>query len=87
MRILHLDSSINGEKSVSRTVSQSIVDQLRALNLDAEIVRRDLVAEPLPHLTLDAFADRSVLDEFLDADVLVIGAAMYNFTVPTQLNA
>jgi FMN-dependent NADH-azoreductase len=45
------------------------------------------VSEPLPHLTLDAFADSSVLDEFLGADTVVIGAPMYNFTLPTQLKA
>ena len=43
--------------------------------------------DPLPHLTLDAFADTSVLDEFLAADTIVIGAPMYNFTLPTQLKA
>ena len=41
----------------------------------------------MPHLTLDAFADSSVLDEFLAADTVVIGAPMYNFTLPTQLKA
>ena len=29
----------------------------------------------------------AVLEEFLDAEVLVIGAPMYNFSVPTQLKA
>jgi FMN-dependent NADH-azoreductase len=38
-------------------------------------------------LTLDAFADTAVLDEFLAADTIVIGAPMYNFTLPTQLKA
>ena len=87
MTILHLDSSINGENSASRAISRSIVDRLRAGNPGAEVVTRDLVREPLPHLTLDAFADSSVLDEFLAADTIVIGAPMYNFTLPTQLKA
>ncbi len=51
------------------------------------VITRDLVADPLPHLTLDAFADTQVLDEFLAADTVVIGAPMYNFTLPTQLKA
>jgi FMN-dependent NADH-azoreductase len=85
--ILHIDASINGENSASRAISRSIVDQLRAANPGAALVKRDLVSEPLPHLTLDAFADSSVLDEFLDADTIVIGAPMYNFTLPTQLKA
>jgi FMN-dependent NADH-azoreductase len=85
--ILHIDSSINGENSASRAISRSIVDQLRALNPGAELVVRDLVTEPLPHLTLEAFADSEVLDEFLAADTVVIGAPLYNFTLPTQLKA
>jgi FMN-dependent NADH-azoreductase len=83
--ILHIDSSINGDNSASRAISAKIVDQLRATNPDAELIHRDLVTEPLPHLTLDAFADTRVLEEFLDADTIVIGAPMYNFTLPTQL--
>jgi len=85
--ILHIDSSINGENSASRAISARIVQQLKALNRGEEVIYRDLAAEPLPHLTLDAFADTSVLDEFLAADTVVIGAPMYNFTVPTQLKA
>ena len=87
MTILHIDSSINGENSASRTISRSIVDQLRASDSAAALVTRDLVADPLPHLTLDAFADTSVLDEFLAAGTIVVGAPMYNFTLPTQLKA
>jgi FMN-dependent NADH-azoreductase len=83
--ILHIDSSISGENSASRAISRSIVDRLRGA--DAQVVTRDLVNEPLPHLTLDAFADTSVLDEFLGADTIVIGAPMYNFSLPSQLKA
>jgi FMN-dependent NADH-azoreductase len=84
---LHIDSSITGKGSVSRTVSQSIVDRLLGREPTAAVVRRDLAAEPLPHLTLDSFADSSVLEEFLAAETVVIGAPMYNFTLPTQLKA
>jgi FMN-dependent NADH-azoreductase len=80
---LHIDSSITGENSASRTLTRSIVDQLKSDN----VVYRDLAAAPLPHLTLDAFADTSVLDEFLAADTVVIGAPMYNFTLSTQLKS
>jgi FMN-dependent NADH-azoreductase len=85
--ILHIDSSISGDNSASRAISRSILDQLQALNPGAEVISRDLVSDPLPHLTLDAFVDSSVLDEFLAADTIVIGAPMYNFTLPTQLKA
>jgi FMN-dependent NADH-azoreductase len=35
----------------------------------------------------DLAAGQAVLDEFLAADTIVIGAPMYNFTVPSQLKA
>ena len=76
MTILHVDSSINGENSATRTLTRSIVDQLKSAQWGEEVVYRDLAAEPLAHLTLDAFADTSVLDEFLAADTIVIGAPM-----------
>jgi FMN-dependent NADH-azoreductase len=85
--ILHIDASINGDNSASRAISRSIVKQVKGANWGEPIVYRDLAANPLAHLTLDAFADTSVLDEFLAADVIVIGAPMYNFTLPTQLKA
>jgi len=85
--ILHIDSSISGEQSATRTLTRSIVDQLKNAQWGEQIVYRDLAANPLPHLTLDAFADTTVLDEFLAADTVVVGAPMYNFTLPTQLKA
>ena len=87
MTILHLDSSINGDGSASRELTKSIVGQLKGSLWGEQIVYRDLAANPLPHLTLDAFADSTVLDEFFAADTVVIGAPMYNFTLPTQLKA
>ncbi len=87
MTILRIDSSITGEASVSRQLTSAIIDQLKAQQSNAEIVTRDLAAEPLDHLTLAAFADTKVLDEFLAADTIVIGAPMYNFGVPSQLKA
>ena len=87
MTILHIDSSISGENSASRAISAGIVDQLKSAQWGEQVVYRDLAAEPLPHLTFDAFADTTVLDEFLAADTIVIGAPMYNFTLPTQLKA
>ncbi len=87
MTILHIDASINGENSASRAISRSIVDQLMTENGSSELIYRDLALEPLPHLTLAAFADNRVIDEFLNADTVVIGAPMYNFTLPTQLKA
>ena len=87
MTILKIDSSITGEASVSRQLTAAITDQLAAQNPGRRLVVRDLANEPLDHITLAAFADTQVLDEFLEADTVVIGAPMYNFSVPSQLKA
>ncbi len=82
MTILHIDSSISGQESASRALTRSIVERLDS----DRVVYRDLAADPLGHLT-ERGQDPHVLDEFLAADIVVIGAPMYNFTLPTQLKA
>jgi FMN-dependent NADH-azoreductase len=44
-------------------------------------------ATPDAALQPDIAAGAAVLEEFLAADIVVIGAPMYNFTIPTQLKA
>ena len=44
-------------------------------------------AEPPAELKDDLVLSRAVLDEFLAADTIVLGAPMYNFTIPSQLKA
>jgi FMN-dependent NADH-azoreductase len=87
MTILKIDSSITGDNSVSRQLTAAVTEQLRSANAGAEILERDLVATPLSHLTLGGSGDQDILNEFLAADTVVIGAPMYNFTVPSQLKA
>ena len=64
MKLLHLDSSILGEGSASRTVSAAVVEQFRAAQPDLDVTYRDLVADPLPHLTQDVWTS---LDSGTDA--------------------
>jgi FMN-dependent NADH-azoreductase len=40
-----------------------------------------------PAIQKDVAAGQAVLEEFLAADTVVIGAPMYNFTIPSQLKA
>jgi FMN-dependent NADH-azoreductase len=81
--VLHIDASINGGNSASRAISLDCRPaQVRAVGRGGRVPRSR--PEPAPHLTLDAFADTSALDEFLAADTVVIGAPMYNLTLPTQ---
>jgi FMN-dependent NADH-azoreductase len=44
-------------------------------------------AAPEAALLQDLAAGQAVLDEFLTADIVVLGAPMYNFTIPSQLKA
>jgi FMN-dependent NADH-azoreductase len=94
MKLLHLDSSALGAYSVSRELGAAIVEAWKHRHPNASTTYRDLAANPLPHwLPVSdpndpvARENAAVLDEFLDADVLVIGAPMYNFGVPSQLKA
>jgi FMN-dependent NADH-azoreductase len=105
MKLLHVDSSIFGEGSVSRVLSAEVVAAQRALHPGIEVTYRDLAADPLGHLTRihfaalkgvlpadresarDLAAGQAALNEFLVADILVVGAPMYNFSIPSQLKA
>jgi FMN-dependent NADH-azoreductase len=94
MKLLHIDSSVLGENSASRSLTAAIVARLRAEHPGIEITHHDLAAQSLPHFT-PVLAEGhpcvarngEILDEFLAADVVVVGAPMYNFTIPTQLKA
>ncbi len=91
MKLLHIDSSITGDQSVSRQLTNRIAEALRRTSPRATTTYRDLAKDPLPHLSLGSAGERggshaaASLEEFLDADVVVIGAPMYNFTIPSQL--
>ncbi|OHT18972.1 FMN-dependent NADH-azoreductase [Edaphosphingomonas haloaromaticamans] len=90
MNLLHLDSSIQGERSASRALTAAIVDRLRAENPGLAVDYRDLAAAPPAHLALADLAEVAEGDDlkaFLNADIVVIGAGMYNFTIPSQLKA
>ncbi len=96
LKLLHIDSSIQGEQSVSRAVTREIVSRWRAAFPGLEVTHLDLASEAVPHLSAgslghsdagEAERDAGRLAAFLAADVIVIGAPMYNFTVPTQLKA
>ena len=90
MELLHLDSSIQGNASVTRIVSAAVVKRLCADIADLHVSYRDLVAAPIDQLTMTALGDaqaQMLVDEFLAADIVVIGAPLYNFTISSQLKA
>lgn len=106
MKLLHLDSSILGQNSVSRQLTAAVVDAVRQQHAAVSVSYRDLAGQPIAHLSgeiiganFTAEADWSatqrsesalsnaLIEEFLAADVLVIGAPMYNFSIPSQLKS
>ena len=96
MKLLHIDSSALGAGSATRALTAAIVAGWQDRTPGLQVAYRDLDAEPVVHLggrTLsgeDEAADRDatrVLRQVEDADVLVIGAPMYNFGIPSTLKA
>ncbi|MDF3981617.1 FMN-dependent NADH-azoreductase [Luteibacter sp. PPL201] len=94
MKVLHVDASALGDHSVSRRLTAAIVSGLERQHPGVSVTYRDVHAEPLDHWGLpgdkqDAAApeDDKALQEFLDADVVVIGSPMYNFTISSSLKA
>jgi FMN-dependent NADH-azoreductase len=96
MKLLHIDSSIQGKGSASRELTREIVARWVAERPDTEVTYLDLAAQELPHLSqksllradeLEAARSAEALEQFLAADAIVIGAPVYNFTIPSQLKA
>lgn len=103
MNILHIDSAITGDASVSRRLTADIVARLTAANPAASVTYRDLnagvpaidtdwfravrlaPAEPTPAQQQLIATSDAYLAEVQQADVLVIGLPIYNFTLTAQL--
>lgn len=96
MKLLHLDSSALAGNSVTRELTAAIVARWQDELPQLQVEYRDLDADPLPHLTgrslrqadpAEADDAARTMQQFLAADVLVIGAPMYNFSIPSTLKA
>ncbi|KOV70729.1 FMN-dependent NADH-azoreductase [Streptomyces sp. MMG1121] len=105
--LLHIDSSVfYGEASSSRSVTAAFRKTWEEQHPEGTVIHRDLAADPVPHITADAwsagyaapaertpgqsaaFAARERLIEELErADAVLIGAPMYNFSIPSTLKA
>lgn len=93
--LLHIDTSLRVEGSVSREVTGAFAETWREAHPDGRYVHRDLVASPLPHLDGDAVegsAGRSelraeLIDELRSAETVLLGVPMYNFSIPSSLKA
>lgn len=110
MKLLHIRCSPRARGAHSTRLAQAIVAQLCTLHPTAQVVLRDLAAEPLPHVDED-YADLlagkaptgvtghanaatgaqarsdALIAELMQADAIVLGTPMHNFTVPSVLKA
>ncbi|MEU5690342.1 NAD(P)H-dependent oxidoreductase [Actinosynnema sp. NPDC020468] len=95
--LLHIDTSVRAEGSVSREVTAAFAAAWRAEHPEGGYRYRDLGADPLPHVGADVVdlrasggdhpLAREVEAEVLVADTVLLGAPMYNFTIPSSLKA
>ncbi|MGW1883433.1 FMN-dependent NADH-azoreductase [Streptomyces sp. NPDC001970] len=92
--LLHIDSAVFPQGSASRDVTATFVKSWLEEHPEGKVVYRDLAANPLPHLDMGAVsagADDALraelADELAAADAVLIGAPMYNFTIPSTLKA
>ncbi|NUT46712.1 MAG: NAD(P)H dehydrogenase [Saccharothrix sp.] len=95
--LLHIDTSLRVEGSVSREVTAAFAQAWRSAHPDGEYTYRDLAADPLPHVDPAALATReasgdqpleeALVAEVKAADTVLLGVPMYNFGVPSSLKA
>ncbi|MCX5439555.1 NAD(P)H-dependent oxidoreductase [Streptomyces sp. NBC_00569] len=105
--LLHIDSSVfPGEASSSRSVTAAFRKSWEEQHPQGTVIYRDLAANPVPHITADAwsagyaapsertpeqsaaFAARvKLIEELEQADAVLIGAPMYNYSIPSTLKA
>lgn len=96
MKILHLDSSALGANSVTRELSAAVVARWQDDLPDVSVAYRDLDSDPVAHLTgavlgqadaAQVAEGERLVAQFLASEVVVIGAPMYNFGIPSTLKA
>ena len=95
-------AAVSAQPSATRTLSAALVSAIVSGNPGVEVTYRDLDAEPLPFVsqawvnaafgieTVDLSAlghSEELIAEVEAADLIVLGAPMYNFGIPASLKA
>ena len=105
-KLLKIQASLFQNNGQSSQLTDQFAERWLAANPGAEVISRNLAANPVPHLDLARFqafntdaAERTpeqqavvdfsdaLIDEIRNADVLLFGIPMYNFSVPSSLHA
>ena len=98
INLLHIDSSIFGENGASPTLGQYFIEQLKHYyGNPIEVTHRNVsTTDALPHFSMETIASigentadlaDTLIAEAQNADVILLGAPMYNFGVPSQLKS
>lgn len=105
MQLLHVDSAITGDQSVSRQLTARTVAAWQAAHPGTTVQYLDLAQQAPSHLSAQSLGFRTgqaaatevernenalseaLVSQFLASDVIVIGAPLYNFSIPSQLKA
>ena len=104
--LLFVASSLFGDGSQSRLIANEFIDRWRQSHPRTTVVKRELTADSMPHLSPAAFAASMIaadkrsaaerqavaladalIEEVEAADIIVIAAPMYNFSIPSTLKA
>lgn len=88
-QLLHIDSSVQGDQSVSRRLTARAADRWRAAHPDGTVTYRDLATDPIPHLgdARSPALTAELIDEIKRADTIVLGLPLYNFGAPSTVKA
>lgn len=88
-QLLYIDSSVQGDQSVSRRLTERAVDRWRNAHPDGTVTYRDLATDPIPHLgdATSPALTAELIDEIKRADTIVLGLPLYNFGAPSTVKA
>lgn len=104
--LLQLNTSLFSAGGQSTQLANAFVQNWQQSHADAQVITRDLAADPVPHLNASrltafmtsaeqrtveqkavvAYSD-ALIAELKNAEVVVIGLPLYNFGIPSALQA
>ncbi|MEX2497855.1 MAG: NAD(P)H-dependent oxidoreductase [Wenzhouxiangellaceae bacterium] len=106
IRVLQVNSSLFGASGQSTGLADTFVEHVRRRHSDAQVTRRGLTPDAIPHLDEETFTafttppeqhtpdqrqrltlSDELIAELQEANLIVIGLPMYNFSVPSTLKA
>jgi FMN-dependent NADH-azoreductase len=99
--ILYLKSSLQGEASYSKKLGDAVIEKIQIKYPGSTVDELDLVESDIPHLKPEVLhamfnpepdqaaiqLSDNLVKQLFAADIIVIGAPLINFTIPSTLKA